>query len=158
MPWQSIPRSKTGYCGNRSFQIHVWPLYEEQIVKQYLNSTFSHPIVLLTIKSKLEDIYGLKGRQSYVGLWFSSGTWSFQTAGKSEPCDLCLLMQEQFPAIFPRLLSLLVLSPEAQAHYPQRYFNSCQPLHYTQGESLLPKPLPKSETLTGDVMIVVLLT
>lgn len=113
------------------------PPYEEQIIKRYLNSTFNPPIVLLTIKSKLEDIYGLKDRQRNkcrVMVFFRD--LKLRNGGKSEPCDL-LLKQEQFPAIFPRLLSFLVwsvLSREAQAHHPQRYFNSSLP-------SSLPSPL-----------------
>lgn len=38
-----------------------------------------------------------------VGLWFSSGTWSLETAKKAEPRDLHLLMQKQFPT--PRIFS-----------------------------------------------------
>lgn len=62
MPQQSISRTKESYCFSSSFQsyISLWLLYGEQIVKPYLNSTFKPPIVLLTINSKLEDIYGLK--------------------------------------------------------------------------------------------------
>lgn len=134
MPWQSIPRFKTSYSlSNRSFQIHgsLRPLYEEQIIKRYLNSTFSPPIVLLTIKSKLVDIHGIKGRQRNecrVMVFFRD--LKLQNRREIRALWSSFAHEEQFPAIFPRLFSLLVwavLSQEAQAHYPQRYFNSCLP-------------------------------
>lgn len=43
------------------------------------------------------------------GYGFIQGPEASKLLGKSEPRDLCLLMQEQFqtPCIFPRLFSLL---------------------------------------------------
>lgn len=164
MPWQSIPRSKTSYClSNRSFQIHVSlrPLYEEQIIKRYLNSTFSPPIVLLTVKSKLADIHGLKGRQRNkckVMVFFRD----LKLRNRREIRTLwsSFAHEEQFPAIFPRLFSLLVwamLSREARPIIPRGILTLVCPPQYTHHESLLPKPPPKNETLAGDVMTVVLL-
>lgn len=62
MARQSISRTKESYCFSSSVQIYVslWLLYGEQIVKPYLNKIFKPPIVLLTINSKLEGIYGLE--------------------------------------------------------------------------------------------------
>lgn len=158
------PKKVISHLQSSRFIIFSWGLlYEKQIIKLYLNSTFILPIVLLTFNSKLETIYGLKDwKRINAGLWFYLGTRGFKTTEKSEPHDR-LLIHEQFlaPCIFPRLFSLLArpaLSHEAMSHFLWRYFHFIySPQPSTHSLKVHSKIQREYWTRLGDVVTVVVL-
>lgn len=147
--------------------VSLWLLYGEQIVKLYLNLTFKPPIVLLTINSKLEDIYGLKdgrrdkcrGRVLFRDLKLQN-CWGNQNPVISVcSCRNNFKLHAFFQGSFPFWRAQGRQSREAEAHFLWRYFNSFLP-----SPAYMPcKPPSKyrkreNNPRLRDVMTIVLLT
>lgn len=132
----------------KSIIFHWQLLYEKRVIKLYLNFTVILSIILLTIKSKLENIYRLKDGQSSedrVIVLFFPGIWGFKPVRKRQPTTFtCSCTNNpQHPCIFPMLfspLARLVFSNEATSRFLWRYsnFNSSLPSVSVYLESALP--------------------